>query len=150
MIDLAFNANIKPLRTGGVKINKQDIANINKRFDNMNTKLVALAMLCYAKAHANKQGEFSISSVSLGLWLHINRQNLRSKYIKELVDYEFLIEVDPKLRSTRSADHKKWAQPYEDQSIQYRINSPIYNNGEYELKDNDMRTLFSEIFSVVK
>ena len=130
----------KLLRNPVVKINKQDIAEIKKRFDDNKTRLVALAMLCFAKAHGTKDGEFSISSVGLGAWLNISRKTLRSKYIKELIEYEFLSEVE------KPQNNMRWDKSYDTQSTQYRINHPLHNSGNVTLFNNDMKQLFSEVF----
>ena len=50
-----------------IKISKTDIEEIEMRFDKPKL-LVALAIL-YAKANADKNGEFCISSVALGAWV---------------------------------------------------------------------------------
>ena len=128
------------LKAPVVKINKQDITEIKKRFDDNKTRLVALAMLCYAKAHGNEDGEFNISSVGLGAWLNINRKALRIKYIKELIEYDFITEIEKPLNNMR------WEQPYDSQSTQYRINFPVHNSGKATLINNDIRLLFSEVF----
>jgi hypothetical protein len=132
------------LKSPSVKINKQDLMEIMKRFDDNKTKLVALAMLCYAKAHADKMGEFNISSVGLGAWLGINRKALRNKYIKELIEYEYLLEVSKPQNSVR------WTQAYDAQSTRYKINAPLHNIGDYVLVDNGIEKLFSDIFYEVK
>ena len=141
IIDRVFDSKLPGLKSMIVKINKQDIKNINKRFDNKTTKFVALAMLCYAKAHANRDGEFNISSVSMSSWLNMNRKTLRHKYIKELVEYEYLTEV------AKPENNKKWANVYEEQSIRYKINVQLHNSGEVVLENNDIRILFDELFS---
>ena len=142
IIDKLFNYNSHKLKSVEVKINKQDVENINKRFDHGKTKLVALAMLCYAKAHASQTGEFIVSSVNMGCWLNINRKSLRQKHIKELIDYEYLIEVS----RPANKDFKTWTKAYEEQSIKYKLNVPIDNYGEYELERNDVRKLYADIF----
>ena len=70
-----------------VRVSRKEAAEIARRFDRKNTRLTALAMLCYAKTFADLNGEFSISSVSLGCWLGIADSNLRGIYIKELADF---------------------------------------------------------------
>ena len=128
------------LKAPTVKINKQDISEIKKRFDDSKTKLVALAMLCYAKAHGNKDGEFNLSSVGLGAWLNINRKILRNKYIKELIEYEFITEIE------KPQNNMRWEKTYDSQSTQYRMSFPLHNSGNAALADNDVRLLFSEVF----
>lgn len=123
-----------------VKINKNDIENINRRFDSKKTKLVALAMLCYAKAHANKNGEFNISMTSLSSWTGVNRQMLGRKYIKELVDYEYLTVV------TKATSKSNWEGQYHEQATKYKLNAVLHNSGDEKLERNDLRILFSRLF----
>ena len=121
-----------------VKINKQDVCNIKETFDGYKVRLVALALLCYAKAYANKKGEFHISCVALSAWLGINRKTLRGRYIKELVDFEYLTEISkPKTNSD-------WSEQFDKQGIKYKINCSLHNSGPYVLEDNDIHKLFSE------
>lgn len=132
-----------PLQSPIIKINKQDIENIKRRFDNKKTKLVALAMLCYAKAKANRDGVFGISATSLGAWLEINRKTLTNKYIKELVDFEYLSII------SKPENNYKWLKSYDDQSTKYKINASLHNSGDFVLSDNKVRILFSEVFLTV-
>ena len=140
IINRVFDIDNLSLSAPIIKINKQDIYAINKLFDNEKVRLVALAILCYAKAHANKKGEFYVSSVGLGAWLGINRKTLRSRYIKELIDFEYLVEVE------KYKNNNKWNDSYDKQSTKYRLNTSLHNSGEFVLRDNDVRKLFSEVF----
>lgn len=140
IIDRAFDLMNPSFKTPTVKINKQDVAKINELFDNLKTKKVALALLCYAKGHADKSGYFYISSVALGAWLKINRKTLRSKYIKELIDYEYIMEIE------RPGNSKQWNCDFDKQATKYRVNASIHNSGEYVLRNNEIDKLFREVF----
>lgn len=129
------------LKSQTIKINKQDVKHITDRFCNNSTKLVALAILCYAKAFADQNDEFSLSSVGLSAWLSINRKSLRNRYIKELIDYEYISEI------SKPQNSKQWTEKCDDLSIRYKINVPIHNSGDFILKKNNVRILFSELFS---
>ena len=128
------------LKTAVVKVNERDVKNINSRFDNKKTKLVALAFICFAKAHANKLGEFSLSMSSLSAWTGINRQMLGRKYIKELIDFEFLEKI------SKPEYNSMWDKLYEDQSTRYRLTFKVHNSGNDELVSNDLGILFSRLF----
>lgn len=121
-----------------VKINKRDIDEINKRFDSRVTKLVALAMLCYAKAHANGNKEFSISSVALSAWINKSSNHLRSRYIKELIEFGYLSLV--------STPRNTYAWNNAEKNSVYRINVDIHNSGDYVLVDNNILDLYNSIF----
>lgn len=141
IIDKVFEDK-KPLKTGRtVKISTADIDEINRRFDNKKTKLVALAMLCYAKANADKDKEFSVSSVALGAWLGIHRSTIKRKHIKELADYDYLkIVQTPKNTFT-------WEASEASKSCRYHMNVDLRNSGECVLQDNNITELYERAFS---
>lgn len=140
IIARVFDRETNPeLSTPVVKINKQDVANINRRFDSKKTKLVALAMLCYAKAYANEDGEFNISLTSLSAWTGVNRHMLGRKYIKELVDYEYLTVV------SKYESKNYWEFQYREQSTKYRLNFKLVNTGDFELENNDLQELYAKL-----
>lgn len=129
------------LKSPVVYINQQDINEINRRFDCDKVKFVALAMLCYAKAHADSNNEFTISSISLGDWTKMERKRLSSKFIKELVDFDYLSIV------SKPKNNYKWENVYNNQSTRYRVNTELINDGEYKLEENNLVKLFEKIFS---
>ena len=141
IITRAYDSPNPTFKSPIVKINKQDISRIKDSFDGQKVRKVALALLCYAKAHGNKNGEFNISSVALGAWLGINRKGLRNKYIKELMDFGYLVEIQ------KPKNNKAWNQSYDKQAIRYKLCNSIHNSGEYVLDGNDIDKLFSEVFS---
>jgi len=123
-----------------VKINKRDVEIINSRFDNKKTKLIALAMLCYAKAYANKENEFHISTVALSAWSGLHRKTIASRYIKELIDFGYLETVK------KFCANREWSGSYRLQSTKYRIKLNLHNSGDNILEGNDIRLLFSRLF----
>lgn len=130
------------LKSVEVKINQQDIENINRRFDNRKTKLVALAMLCYSKAHSGSDGYFNLSSMHLSFWLNMNKRGLRQRYIRELIEYEFLNEYP----QNKPTSYKTWDVAFEEQSTRYKLTIPVVNAGEFVLGSNDIKKLYAEIF----
>ena len=141
IINRVFDSNdFGVLKTPVVKVNNQDVERIKRSFDSETTKLVALAILCYAKAHGNIKGEFTMSAVNLGAWLGINRRSLAKKYIKELIDFNYLTIA------AKPTNNSKWEKAYAEQSTHYVINAPLHNSGNYELKNNDIGILFNEVF----
>jgi hypothetical protein len=123
-----------------VYVNDGDVKEIVRRFDSKNTRMVALSMLCYAKIHANKMGEFSLSSVAIGAWVGIHDSNIRRRYIKELINFEYVEKISvPK-------NNKKWANGDEDKNCKYIIRFPLKNSGDYKLVDNDIEDLYKQIF----
>ncbi len=124
-----------------VRVNQADIAEINRRFDSRKTKYVALAFLCYGKAYADRDREFSVSSAALGAWLDMSRSTLQTIYIPELVDYEYL-SIIQKPQNTYS-----WGAKKSFHSTKYRLEVPIHNSGEFILTNNNIQKLSAEIFS---
>lgn len=122
-----------------IKINQGDVDEINSRFDSKNTKLVALAVLCYAKAYANRDKIFSVSSTALSEWVKISVTSVSGRHMKELCDFGYISKIPP------AKNGYAWAQ--KDMNNMYRLNVDIHNNGGYVLADNNILDLYSEIFS---
>lgn len=123
-----------------IKISKTDIEEIEMRFDKPKTKLVALAILCYAKANADKNGEFCISSVALGAWLDIHSSNIRRNYLRELVEFGYISKV-----STPKGTFN-WSHSDEENYSKYRIEVSVRNCGAFVLQNNDIKKLHKEAF----
>ena len=121
-----------------VKINNGDIVEIKKRFDSKNARLTALAILCYAKARADKDRLFNISSNTLANWIGIGAGNLRGRYIKELIDFGYLSKIETP-RNTYKWDG-------DNTTCKYSINVELHNSGNYTLIDNKILDLYSELF----
>ena len=142
IISKIYRYNPPKLKSVEVKINAQDIENINRRFDNRKTKMVALAILCYAKVHSDKYNHFNISSMHLSFWLNMNRRGLRQRYIRELIDYEFITEFS----YNKPKCFKTWDVAFEEQSTRYQLIVPSENTGEFILQGNNVKKLYTEIF----
>lgn len=140
MIDKSIGENRKLSKNVAVYINDDDVKNIKSLFDLKRTRLTALGILCYAKIHANKNSEFSISSCALGAWLNIYHTNLRDRYIKELCTFGYLSKVET------PSNNKKWAKSDSEKSTKYKINVNIENYGKYKLIDNNIELLYEELF----
>lgn len=122
-----------------IKINKGDIDEISNRFDSKNTKLVALAVLCFSKAYADRDKTFNISSKALASWLNMDDSNLRKRHIKELVDFGYLSKI--------SSPQNTYTWSNTNPTCEFKINVDIHNSGNYVLVDNEILDLYSEIFS---
>lgn len=127
-----------------VYITQSDIDEIEMRFDKKKCKYVALAILCYAKVTANKENEVVISTTSFGNWVGIHQQHISSRYIPELVDFDFMERVGEE-ESYFTWDKEK---PI-SKNRRYKIKIPLDNSGEdavWVLRDNDIVGLCKEIF----
>ena len=115
------------------------ITEIKNRFDTKNTRLTALAMLCIAKGYADRDREFQVSIIALSVWLNISNTHLSGIYIKELVDFDYLEKIN-------SEKIFSWNKKTKSKHVRYKIKVPLFNNGTYELVNNDIHRLYSEIF----
>ncbi len=120
-------------------INADDIAEITRRFDKSNVRLVALGLLCYAKMFANANGEFSISLSSFAEWLGVNRGNLSARYIPELINFDYI-------KRDKSLHLRPWKKSFIPKALLISLNVPIDNCGDHELKGNDLHELYKRLF----
>jgi len=125
-----------------IKINKEDIEEIIKRFDKYNTRLTAFAILCFAKKHANKNGMFYMSKIGLSNWIGIEQANLSNRYIKELIDFSYIEKV-----SKNDIKHIRIKNKQVSKMLIYKIKVKYNNIGEYIIEDYDIRKEFENIIT---
>ena len=125
-----------------VYINQQDINEINRRFDNKRVKLIALAILCYAKCFANEKGEVKISTVALAHWLKIDNSYLGKKAIREIIDFDYMHKIE----NSSSEKFFNWNGDIKSKSPVYKLHIPVVNSGDYCFNDNDIYKVYSELF----
>lgn len=123
-----------------VYINKNDVQQITCRFDSKNAKIIALAILCYAKVVAEDGEWFDMSEAALAKWVDIRRSNVSSYYMKEMVNYGYLDKTKPK-KATYT-----WNRTTHAKRAKLKLHVPIQNVGEYKLVDNDIERLYREVF----
>lgn len=124
-----------------IYINDTDIGIIQRDFDSYYERIVALAVLCYAKAYA-KDNKFKISQIALEHWLNINHRTL-SKYFKMLEEFDYVGKV-------QGGDIHSWYNKYVvAESYTYEILVPCENTGKYQLVDNNIFDLYDVIFNGV-
>lgn len=126
-------------------VSEADINRIVELFDASKTRLLALAILCYAKVYANSNGEFNISVSALADWIGVAQSSLVKRYIPELEQLGYLT----KLGAEKTAH--TWHRGKEHQTNKYRttrmkISAPLHNAGPYRLEHNNIGQLFDEIF----
>lgn len=131
----------KPLRGNEtvVKISRNDINEIIRRFDNEKVRKIALAILCYAKVSADRNGEFNISALSLSNWLKINYGNMCSRYFKEMIDFEYIQKVCGSSTFT-------WNKNTKSTTLRLKLLVPVENDGEFVLNGNDIDGLYNDVF----
>lgn len=124
-----------------VKINENDIQEINKRFDTKNCKLLSLAILSYAKCAADSKGEFNISLLALSNWIGIAAQNISNRYLPELINFGYVEKI------TEAKQTFSWNKTAKSKSIRLKINVPLHNSGKYEIAENDIFKAYDLIFA---
>lgn len=122
-----------------IYVSKSDIDEIVERFDTYYERIVALGILCFAKANADSAGEFKISQSAFTHWLNLDKKTSR-KYMKMLEDYGYIEKVG-------KIETKSWYQTMVVSSVgKYRILVPFKNSGTYILSDNNIDDLYCQAF----
>lgn len=122
-----------------VYISTSDVATIKDKFDTYEERLVALAVLCYAKAYADYNGRFTLSASALSHWLTFQSKHLR-KYLNRLIDLEYIKLVS-------KGDINSWYKNTVVVTIDtYKMIVPFDNVGEFELVDNNIEQLYEDAF----
>ena len=122
-----------------VYISTSDVATIKSKFDTYEERLVALAVLCYAKAYVDYNGQFTLSASALSHWLTFQPKHLR-KYLNRLIDLEYIKLVS-------KGDINSWYKNTVVVTIDtYKMIAPFDNVGEFELVDNNIEQLYEDAF----
>ena len=130
-----------PLKSGvEVWISSQDVSEIVSRFDKKYVRCTALAMLCYSKVYANKNGEFAMPERALTAWLGQVTRSVYQRAIRELVLFEYLEVVD------RSGHTYRWNKKKMPDGTIYKLSVPVNSGRDYKLDGNNIWKLYSEIF----
>lgn len=124
-----------------VHISERDIKEIKERFDKYNTRLVAFAMLCFAKKYADQNGVFTISIVGLSNWVGINQSNITSRTIRELIDFGYIEK-----KNVRVFKQIVSKQKVVSKNIIYRIKVDCINSGGHIFYDKNIREEFDKMF----
>lgn len=140
LISFVFNKDNKPLSdTKFVLFSKDDLYEINHRFDNRRVKLAAFALLAYAKRFANTRNEIVLSCAEISNWIGVSESAFRKTILSQLCDFEFVEIVKP-VHSMLSKHNKIL---FNRTRIKMLI--PVNNNGEYEVDDN-IQENFNKLF----
>lgn len=122
-----------------VLFSSEDVAEINKRFDEHNVKLVAFALLAYAKRFANAKNEIVMGYHELANWVGIGESVVRKRIIKQLIDYEMVAIV--KADKSLFKKHDKLL----SSRTRFKILIPVKDEGETKV-GNDIRGGFAKLF----
>lgn len=122
-----------------VRISQSDIDEITRRFDSAPCRKTALGILCYAKVTADRDNEFNISALALSNWLNLNSGHMSGRYLKELLDFEYVEKVN-------NISTFSWDKNVKSTSLRLKLLVPIENKGEYTLEENNIDKLYNEVF----
>lgn len=133
--------NENKLRCGTtVCISSEDILLISLHALNRTDKMVALALLCCAKAFADSKGVFVASVSALSSWTGLDRSNMLNRQIKRLEKAGYL------KRFLSQSSMRGWKENYLRNKSRFKILVDYDMDGEYKLVDNDIRRLYEECF----
>lgn len=138
----AAYVNERELRCGAtVWISKDDAETIRKYAANKQDRRVALALLCCAKAFSEEDGSFVASGSALASWLGMDPANLRQRSLKRLEEFGYVdrLEEDGSLHG--------WQKNYYRNAYKFRLSVPYGRDGQWELVNNDIRSLYETVFS---
>lgn len=122
-----------------VYLNDEDIAAIKERFDTYSEQLIALAVLCYAKAYADDDGKFKISQRMLGHWIGMNKKTVH-KYLKRLENAGYISLYE-------AGETSSWYQKTVVSQLNcYQLCVPYINVGNFTFCDNNVAKLYDCIF----
>ena len=137
---IVYRASVDGVRLRGetpVYISEKDVEEIRRRFDTKNTRMLALALLCYGKVAADKSGECAISLLAISNWIGIDVSNVMNRYLPHMYTFKFVTKIKPKY---------KWDKDQKDKMTHIKFDIPLENDGIYKLDGNNIAGLFSEIF----
>jgi hypothetical protein len=130
-----------PLFEQDIYISQKDIEEINLRFSTKNSKLCALGILLFAKAHADKDGTFTFSQSDFANWVGIQQPHV-STCFDELELFDYIKRIHPNGDQTFV-----WNGRIVGKRISYKLKVDYSNIGEYKIENNDIRDIFNKIFS---
>ena len=140
IIRMAISDNI-PLVDKNIYVSKEDVDNILVRFTTYNSKLCALGILLFAKAHADEDGVFTFSQGDFAKWVGMQQPHV-SKCLDELELFDYVEKIYSSGDQTFA-----WNGRVIGKRIKYKLKVPYANEGEYLLSNNDVRGLYNIIFA---
>lgn len=124
-----------------VVISNEDVQAIMERAPLESDRKVALALLCNAKAFADKKGIFQASTEAVANWIDMNGANVRNRNIARLCKWGYIDKVD----TDRGKASKRFSR-YRCRSSLFKILVPYKNAEGVELVNNDIQSLYHTLF----
>lgn len=123
-----------------VYVNEQDIEEIKLRFSTKNSRLCALGILLFAKAHADQEGIFTFSQSDFANWVGIQQPHV-STCFDELELFDYIKRIYPNGDQTFV-----WNGRIVGKRISYKLKVNYVNEGDYKILNNNIRELFDRLF----
>lgn len=140
-VNAAYMNDNKLRRGRKVAISPEDVEAIIEHSPTDNDRKVALALLCNAKAFADKKGVFQASTEAIGNWVGMSGANVRGRNIKRLCEWQYIEKIDTD-KGKASGRFSK----YHRTSSCFKLLVPWKNSGGVELVDNDIDSLYDALF----
>lgn len=139
-VNAAYMNDTKLRRGCRVFVSEDDVKEIIDHSPTVGDRKVALALLCNAKAFADKKGIFQASTEAIAHWIGKKGQNIRARNIDRLCLWEYIEKIDTD-KGKASGRFSK----YQRRISCFKILVPFKNVGEYELIDNDIDALYAAL-----
>ena len=123
-----------------VFVSETDAQNIVDHAPTETDRKVALALLCNAKAFADRRGVFRASTEQLANWLDMKGANVRGRNIRRLCEWQYIAKVDTDKGKAAGRFSK-----YRRSVSCFKLLVPYKNTGEHELIDNDIEALYAAL-----
>lgn len=138
---MAAYENDSELNDGGmVKISKTEIDAIKRIASTRREKILAVALLCCAKAYGDSDGVFTISLSRLAGWIGCDVENLRKRELDVLKTFGYVEVYAPE------DTYRGWKKEVRRTLLRYKVKIAYGPDGEYELADNDIIGLCERAF----
>ena len=124
-----------------VYISDDDVQAIIKHAPMDTDRRVALALLCNAKAFADKKGVFQASTEAIASWLGMNGANIRNRSIRRLCGWGYIDKIDTYKGKAAGRFSK-----YSRFASCFKLLVPWKNTNGVELINNDIDSLYSALF----
>ena len=124
-----------------VRISQADADCIRMYSRSKPDRRVALALMCCAKAYADRDGTFIASASALASWLGMDVANLRERQLKHLMSFGF-VERLPNTEAMHG-----WKKNYYHNAMRFRLMAPYSKGGKWTLQANDIRGLYEQVFN---
>lgn len=143
LIDKVISENMRLQGIRPVPVSSHETELIADRFDSYGERITALAVLCYAKVYADRDGIFKLSISSLSKWLCMEQRTVRN-HLKTLCSFGFI-------KQKEAGGISSWYNSVVVSALhKYRLEFTPDEDGDYQLVHNDINKLYDNIYAAGK